>query len=278
LEIEILRIKFDFSQEAYQRAMTVFDLLTPMDVPGKRKVRLGAEFDGGYVMLEPEPNKNKDGIAYSFGISTYDPWSLEMAGRGYNVFQYDGTVEHGPYNSPMIHFFKYMITGSPEPKPNEKNIKQILKDLNHYGKNIMLNIDIEGGEWDFFASLTKEEMLQFEQIIVEFHEFIPDNEKLLKKIEILKKINETHQCIHIHANNGGCPNLVTILLGFRQFPALIEATYVRKDPACQFVECFDEFPGKLDSPNSGPFLPDIYLGFFNKPKEKKDATTGKEDT
>ena len=268
--IDNIKIRFDFSQEAYQKALSVFDLLTPMDVLGKRKVRLGSEFDGGYITIEPETRQEKDGIAYSFGISTYDPWSLEMVERGYNVFQYDGTIENGPYNHPMIHFFKYMITGSSRLKKNEKNIRQILKDNNHYDKNIMVNIDIEGGEWDLFESITNEEIMHFEQIIVEFHGFLPSDDKITKKMEILKKINETHQCIHIHANNGACPNLATILLGFRQFPFLIEATYLRKDPSYEFVECLDEFPGNLDSPN-GPFLPDMYLGFFNKPQKRTDT-------
>ena len=229
-------------------------------------MRLGPVFDGGYVTIEPETRTENDGIAYSFGISTYDPWSLEMAKRGYNVFQYDGTIESGPYSNPMIHFFNYMITGSCEPNPNEKNIKQILNEHGHRGKNIMLNIDIEGGEWDFFDTITKEELLQFEQIIVEFHGLILDD-NLSRKTEILRKINETHQCIHVHANNGACPNLVTILPEFRQFPVIMEVTYIRKDPDLKFIDCFDEFPGKLDSPNS-PFFPDIYLGVFNKSKDK----------
>ena len=259
------KIKFDFSKESCKNAQDVFALLKPMDVFGKKKVRLGAEHDGGYITIEPEQRKKNDGIAYSFGISTYDPWSLAMAERGYNVFQYDGTVENSPYNNSMIRFFQYMVTGSSSPKPNEKNIKQIFEDHGHSGKNIFLNIDIEGSEWDFFEMITREEMQQFEQIIVEFHELLLDDGKLPKKIEILKKLNETHQCIHLHANNGACPDLVTILPGFRQFPALMEVTYIRKDPDYKFTECFDEFPGQLDSPND-PFFPDLYLGVLNEPK------------
>ena len=156
-----------------------------------------------------------------------------------------------------------IITGHLKLEANEKNIKQILNDHGHHGKSIILNMDIEGSEWDVFETISKEEMLQFEQIIVEFHRFsIDDN--LWKKIEILRKINETHQCVHVHANNGGCP-LTTILLGFRQFPDVMEVTYLRKDPGYKFIECFDEFPGILDSPNDY-FLPDIYLGTLNERK------------
>jgi hypothetical protein len=162
-------IRFSFSEETYQKALTIFDLLSPFDVLGKKKMRFGDNHDGGYVSIEPETKKDNDGIAYSFGISTSDPWSMDMVKRGYNVFQYDGTIENSPDNHPMVHFNKFMITGSSDTKPNEKNFKQIIKDHGHYGKNIVLNIDIEGSEWDFFDSLTKEEMQQLEQIIVEYH-------------------------------------------------------------------------------------------------------------
>ena len=103
------KIKFDFSREAYQQALTVFNLLTPMNVLGKEKVRLGAKYDGGYITIDPEIKKENDGIAYSFGISTYDPWSLEMVKRGYNVYQYDGFIKNGPYIHPMIYFFSFII-------------------------------------------------------------------------------------------------------------------------------------------------------------------------
>lgn len=44
-------------------------LLSPYDVAGQTKLRIGPAHDGGYVMLDP----GRDGIAYSFGISDYSP-------------------------------------------------------------------------------------------------------------------------------------------------------------------------------------------------------------
>lgn len=255
-------VRFSFYDKAYKNAFRILDSLSPTNVLGKEKIRFGDNNDGGYVSIEPEIKKNNDGIAYSFGISTSDPWSMEMVKRGYNVFQYDGTIENSPDNHPMIHFNKFMITGSSKPKQNEKNFKQILEDHGHQGKNIILNIDIEGSEWDFFDSLTKEEILQFEQIIVEFHGFYPEEDEITKRIKILEKINKTHQCIHLHGNN--CAP-ITILKELRLLPAVMEVSYIRKDPKYKFIECVDAFPGNLDTPNT-PFLPDIYIGVFNGKK------------
>lgn len=58
-------------------------------------------------MLEP----GYGGIAYSLGISTDSPWDLEMAERGYKIYQYDGTIDHGPYEHPNIFFHKFNIGG-----------------------------------------------------------------------------------------------------------------------------------------------------------------------
>jgi hypothetical protein len=267
------KIVHDFSEDAYCKALDLFEALTPMNVIEGKKKRLGGANDCGYVMLEPEIKKNQDGIAYSFGISTEDPWSLEMVNKGYHVFQYDGTIDKCPYAHPMIHFYKFMITGSRDTQKNEKNLEQIFQDHSHQMKmNIILKIDIEGAEWEFFESLTKAEILHFEQIIVEFHWFSVQTDDLLKKIAIIKKINETHQCIHLHANNCGP---VTILNGFRLLPSVMEASYVRKknsengNSGPQFIKCCEEFPGELDFSNE-PGLPDIYLGHF---AESNDAAS-----
>jgi hypothetical protein len=86
---------------------------------------------------------------------------------------------------------------------------------------------------------------------------------MTKKINILKKINETHQCIHLHGNN--CAP-VTILKELRLLPVVMEISYLRKDPKYEFVKCGDEFPGKLDAPNTLG-VSDIYLGIFSGIKD-----------
>ena len=93
-------------------------------------------------MLDP----GRDGITYSFGISDYSPWDLEMANRGFKVYQYDGTVPQSPDEHPNIIFTKANISGAELPPPGEKNVAQILREHGHESANtIILQIDIEGG-------------------------------------------------------------------------------------------------------------------------------------
>ncbi|MDR2666722.1 MAG: FkbM family methyltransferase, partial [Holosporales bacterium] len=143
--------------------------IKPMKAVGENKVRMGWDKDGGYVMLDPGSPAD-GGIVYSFGVSSYDPWSSDMAHRGFSVYQYDGTIESPPETGHNMYFFKYNITGDIVPQPGHKNIKTIFSDLGHDKNNdIILNVDIEGAEWDFFKNISTLEILKFRQIIVEFH-------------------------------------------------------------------------------------------------------------
>ncbi len=256
----------NLSDEAYNYAEALYKELAPANVVKKKKIKVGENscaHDGSYVMLEPNPNA-KDKILYSFGISTYAPFDLYMAKLGYSVYQYDGTVDKSPDEHPNIMFHQYNISGDEKPKENEKNITQILLDHNHLGKDIILQMDIEGAELDFFESITYEQISQFSQIIVEMHHIIIDEQYAKRWMDVLRKINKTHQVIHIHANNFG-PS--TILKGLRLLPTTFEVSYVRRSDQ-SFSPCYDEFPGVLDEPNCDLY-PDIYLGYFNNPGSSK---------
>lgn len=95
--------------------------ITPMAVTGLPKVRIGGPGDGGYVMLEPGCN----GVACSLGVSDSSPWDLDMAMKGFNVYQYDGTIKDSPDKHPLIHFLPYNIGL----KPWERNISEVLMEI-----------------------------------------------------------------------------------------------------------------------------------------------------
>lgn len=188
--------------ESVKRLLTLF---RPCNVRNYGKVRVGGLHDGGYVMLDDMPD---EGIVYSFGVSQYSPWDLDMANRGFVVHQYDGTIDAPPDSHPRLIFNQCNITGASNPPPGFKNISQILKDNEHEAaSDLILQIDIEGYEWDFFSSITDDQMKQFRQVIVEFHGLHPDDSRdqfglsFPDKLKILEKINRTHSVLHHHFNN-----------------------------------------------------------------------------
>ncbi len=82
--------------------------------------------------------------AISLGVSESSPWDLEMAQRGYQVVEYDGSIEQCPYNHPNIAFHKRFV-GVGE---NCISLSSIIED-NHLKKMAnILQVDIENAEWE----------------------------------------------------------------------------------------------------------------------------------
>jgi hypothetical protein len=76
-------------------------------------------------------------------------------------------------------------------------------------------------------------------------------------VEVLKKINQTHQSVHIHANSVNAPTWVGGLV----LPSLLEVTYVRRaDFKDRLVANTRQFPTELDQPTFD--WPDLYLAGF----------------
>lgn len=216
-------------------------VVRPRTAVGAQKVRIGGDGDGGYVLLDP----GREGIAYSFGVSSYAPWDLEMAERGFTVHQYDGTVENGPYTHPNITFHRFNIGA--RPGAEVKTVGQILDDLGHRGRtDIILQMDIEDAEWDVFEALGPEEMGHFSQIIVECHGLDPRWGGFERRVSLLEKIKATHTPVHIHCNN--VDPVIGLLPGLQPYSSFYELTYARTADY-EFAECTDFFPTPLDRPN-----------------------------
>ncbi|MDR3175285.1 MAG: hypothetical protein LBU06_01955 [Desulfovibrio sp.] len=249
-------ISFSANVEEESYVKEILKLIKPMMAvtslsPGK--IRIGENRDGGYVMLNPG---FQGGVAYSFGVSSHSPWDDEMAARGFHVFQYDGTMQP-PQAKPNLHFHPYNITGDRDPQPDCKNIENIISDLGHEKENnIILQIDIENAEWDFFAAISEKTLSKFSQIIVEFHRLTDFGHNIRQKhLDVLKKICITHQSIHYHINNyGNVAVFSSCNIGYA-----IEVTYVRRQ-GNNFMPDYGEYPVyALDYPDN-PMLPDIYIG------------------
>ncbi|MDR0558051.1 MAG: hypothetical protein LBG43_09375 [Treponema sp.] len=262
----------------------LFKAIEPKDVDGYNKTRIGAERDGGYIMLEPKIYSDNSGIAYSFGVADEYLWDLQMSQRGYQVYQYDGTVDDPSHEYPLLHFHKCNICGIDKHNANEKTVKEIIAEHRHKYKDIILQMDIEGSEWEVFQYIDEEDITQFEQMIVEFHGIAVQGADFLQQIEILEKLNRTHQAIHVHGNNyapaipvdsvrSNNQNYISSLKDICFLPTVLEVTYVRKiNPATKnseykFLPCFDIFPSLLDKANDKS-VSDIYLGRFNTPFEE----------
>lgn len=143
-------------------------------------------------------------------------------------------------------------------KDNYKTLKEIMKDNHHETINgAVLKMDIEGFEWEVFATCSRDIMKRFDQIVMEVHS-LTNMEKADIIVKALQNIANTHQIVHIHPNNiafvSHCGNLL--------MPDTLELTFVKKD-IFQFEDCDVFLPIDIDMPGID-FIPEIKLGYWNR--------------
>ena len=227
-------------------------------------IRVGRQSDGGYVMAD-DFRKGGGGIAYSFGISNEISWDADMAKRGYDVFMYDMTIDGLPYTHEKFHFFKEGIGGSKDAVKSLDTLKNFIKRNGHKNKfDMILKMDVEGAEWDFLESVSSEILMQFDQIVFEFHNLTAPKTsvEIGRTINLIAKINSTHTLVHLHGNN--CGNYIQ-LEDVGCIPDTLELTYLRTKNRV-FRDDEEIFlPIYLDTPNNLR-LADIPIGYWNKLK------------
>ena len=215
-----------------------------------KKKRVGRAYDGGYIMIEPFSSTK---IAYSFGINDDVSWDKDMANNGYQVYQYDHTIESLPENHPNFHWEKIGLTGLNETDKLKKLDTLLTKNGHENTNGMLLKMDVEGAEWNFFNFCDQQTLDKFDQIVVELHD-LNDFKNSEQKLSGLKKLTNNHIVVHIHGNNHSrvdfCGDIIT--------PNVLELTLVKKD---KFPEntINDIFLERIDMANRSN-TPDILIG------------------
>jgi hypothetical protein len=218
------------------------------------KIRLGNNFDGGYVIAD---NIGEYDAYISAGIGGDESFSKDFLNK-YNVtntgaFQLD--IEKLPDNFPKkLNFYKRNISDISD--NNNANLNFFIQNYN----NIFLKMDIEGDEYKWFNSKTSEELSKFKQFAVEFHGINDDsfNYSLKIKKDVFSKLSETHFLIHAHGNNYAGTQLVNKI----NMPFVVELTYIRKDCLLNALLNKKILPSNLDYPNDTNNHEDINLNFY----------------
>lgn len=212
-------VEKEFDSEKLEYFKKLSDLLKVQPQKDFDFVRVGTpDGDGGYMMAD---NFKSGRIAYSFGINDNADWENDIANRGYEVFMYDHTIDKLPLENENFHFFKEGISAIDSDDGPLKTLEYYIKRNNHSSEQKMiLKLDVEGYEWGVFETVNEETLKQFEQIVVEFHNLLSADEKILK---ILDKINKTHNLVYSHKNDFG----ITLQLDDITIPNVLEVTYLK---------------------------------------------------
>jgi hypothetical protein len=219
----------------------------------EKKVRYGANSDGGYVIADLDGGYDcyiSAGISYeeSFSRDFIDKYNMNEN----NSFGFDGTIDNYPsHYTNKISFIKKNINNFND--DNNTNLSFLTESYN----NIFLKIDIEGGEYKWLLGIDENQLNKFKQIVIEFHGVNDDSWgcNYSDKIKCLEKISKTHYIVHAHGNNNS-----SII---NNVPCVIELTYVNKNYFNSTPE-FNEEPlpiFNLDFPNRFN-CDDINLNFY----------------
>lgn len=228
----ILKKVFDLFAKRYYHKLL---LLVKSNLLIEKRVRLGRQNDGGYVVLG-KGDKNYD-ILLSFGISNDVSFEMDF-NRMYpecKIYCFDPTVDDLPDNVPNSTFFKIGIDSVS--KENYLTLYDIQKLIGHEfkGKNVFLKMDIEGFEWDVFGDSQSFEIIKkFDQIAIELHfKYILRGNKyllplfLIHRYRILRKIRKYFDVFNLHANNATFENSYTKFHSFI-FPHVVEVSFINK--------------------------------------------------
>ena len=231
------------SRMIQDRVREEWSFLLPRTVVGKDLVRLGRDGDGGYVLLNDFENVQ---ACISAGVDTEISFDLALAERNVQVFMFDPAVSDIPAcHSGLV--FRQVAIG-PRSDNGTVTLRDVIQDhgIADYTRSL-LKIDIEGAEWHVLNNPTDACLSLFSQILIEFHgmtNFL-DHADHLKRLYALRNLSQTHEIVHIHANNWG----ECAIVGGLSVPAVIETTWVRRTDH-EFGPARYEFPTALDYPNN----------------------------
>ncbi len=199
----------------------ILEMFRPKDA-GIPLIRVGHEDDGGYLV----PDLLDDVTAmFSPGVSDNFDFDLEISEKGIAVFMADGSVSRPEGLRDNMFFVQSMV--GPADGSGVMSFRRWVAECAPEQGDLLLQMDIEGSEYDIFADLEPEALGQFSIILLEMHD-IP--EMLLgPKREMLKRTLDcllaNHDICHLHPNNA----LAQVPIGGSRVPQLLELTLLRRD-------------------------------------------------
>ncbi len=206
-------------------------------------IRLGPNGDGGYLIPDDLVGVSS---CFSPGVSAISGFELDCANRGMTVYLADKSVERPVEKHKRFHFTKKYI-GSYLSEDFLTIDHWLEKSSTPPEQDSLLQMDIEGFEYESILSLSDHAQSKFRIIVIEFHSL----EQLWNKpffdivSRAFEKILQTHVCVHIHPNNYSPSiehNGITI-------PPLLEMTFLRKDRVIRSEKALS-FPHDLDCDNT----------------------------
>jgi hypothetical protein len=205
-------------------------------------IRIGGSGDGGYLI----PNDLED-IEYCFspGVSTVADFENDLASRRIRSFLADYSVDSPPTSRPEFTFDKKFL-GSTDCEPFFTLQSWKNKYIKDYANDLILQMDIEGAEYEVILNTPDQLLNQFRILVIEFHRLdgLFDPFAFALYSSCFEKLLEFFNVVHIHPNN--CCG--SAKRGEIKVPRVMEFTFLNKRRV-RSTKPQRTFPHKLDSAN-----------------------------
>jgi len=216
--------------------------LRPVDCVVKL-IRIGGDGDGGYLLPD-----DLDGIEYCFspGVGPVAEFENHLAGLGIRSFLADYSVDSPPGNRPEFTFDKKFL-GANDTETSLTIQSWRNKYLANYAGDLLLQMDIEGAEYEAILGTPVEVLNGFRIVVIEFH-FL---EKLFDRFVFrlykacFERMLANFHVVHIHPNN--CCG--SVKRGDLEVPRVMEFTFYNKRRAAG-TGARKDFPHVLDRDNN----------------------------
>lgn len=215
-----------------------------------RLVRVGGN-DGGYLVPEDIANY---GMVISPGVGHSTDFDAFFYERNKKVVM----IDPGDYSfdNKSIVFYRAWLKGYESKSQHYMSFEQIIRLENPELQKSVLQIDIEGGEYEVFSSISENTMKSFGVIAAEFHHL-----SLLTTVggyeliaPVFNKILETHFVAHLHVNNSGRIHKYKNV----EIPETLEITFLNRDTYQPDATAIFSSPHPLDKPCIN-FLPEKHV-------------------
>lgn len=213
-------------------------------------IRIGGSNDGGYLV--PLDLDAIDAV-FSPGVAECSRFELFFLERNIKCYLADNSVSVAPVVHVDIVFEKKHL-GTFQ-SHNLMTLQNWVSRNAPESKHLLLQMDIEGAEWDVLLNSPIEILEQFRIIVVEFHDLhrIINSRGLASAFSVFEHLLSVFEIVHLHPNNGG---------GFIRFrgkalPRVVEISFLRRDRS-SFFDDLTIFEHPLDEPNI-PTIPNFKI-------------------
>lgn len=213
-----------------RRLSEVNRMIRPIAID-KKLLRVGAKNDGGYLV--PADFELMDIRALiSPGIGAVTDFEDYFAHLGIPVFLIDKSVSELPTNHENFAYFPMFLAPKDNVDADEISLETLIRRVDQQATteftDLILQMDIEGAEWQVLASIETKTLRRFRIMVIEFHNFsdlLATDFSHRLALAVIEKLLEDFVVVHAHLNNHSRTSRIRSVL----VPHTVELTLLRRD-------------------------------------------------